>query len=152
MFRERFFGSSFYLIFAQLQDRLWMTCLLKSLLSIVLRIHGLLLRNRKKNALAHCDFSLVHKFHSLHYFTLTPISFQSGAGRTTCHADLCQFQKIIRGKNSDWHFSVALIYVTPYRAKHFITPNKTSRDNFPRKLGGTHLKKTQGSILEADET
>ena len=61
------------------------------------------------------------------------------------------FKKSSGEKNSDWHFSVALIYVTPYRAKHFITPKKTSRDNFPRKLGGTHLKKTQGSILKADE-
>ena len=61
------------------------------------------------------------------------------------------FKKSSGEKNSDWHFSVALIYVIPYRAKHFITPNKTSRDNFPRKLGGTHLKKTQGSILKADE-
>ena len=94
MFRERFFGSSFYLIFAQLQDRLWMTCLLKSLLSIVLRIHGLLLlRNRKKNALTHCDFSLVHKFLSLHYSCSRPKVFKAEQAEQPAMRTCVNFKK-----------------------------------------------------------
>ena len=112
-----------------------------------LRIHGLILRKRKKNTLAHCDFSLVHKFLSLHYSCSRPKVFKAEQAEQPAMRTCVNFKKSSGEKNSDWHFSVALIYVTPYRAKHFITPNKTSRDNFPRKLGWTHLKKTQGSIL-----